>query len=179
MITLIILIVFSVAALLLLYRAARGQSAAVSSLADLEGQTRPVDLLAFQNLIAPDEESYLRENLTARDFRKVQRLRMLAALDYVRCTAHNAAVLLRLGEAARISSDPHIAQAGQELMNSALHLRMIAMLAQIQLYTRVLLPTVQLSPEKLVKDYRTLTDHVAQLCQLESPAQVSRVTATL
>jgi hypothetical protein len=179
MTTLIIIIVFSFLTLLLLYRAARGHSVAVKGLADLEGQTRPVDLLAFQNLIAADEESYLRENLSAGDFRHVQRLRMLAALDYVRCTAHNAAVLLRLGEAARTSSDPYIAQAGQELMNSALHLRMIAMFAQIQLYARVLLPTVQLSPNNLVKDYRALTDRVARLCQLESPAQVSRVAATL
>lgn len=179
MTTLIIIIVFSFLTLLLLYRAARGHSAAIKSLADLEGQTQPVDLPAFQNLIAADEESYLRENLSARDFRKVQRLRMLAALDYVGRTAHNAAVLLRLGEAARTSSDPSIAQAGQELINSALHLRMIAKLAQMQLYARVLLPTVQLSPDNLVKDYRTLTDRVARLCQLESPAQVGRVTATL
>jgi hypothetical protein len=166
-------------ALLFLYRAARGHSAVIKSLGDLEGQTKPVDLPAFQNLISAEEELFLRENLSPGDFRQVQRLRMLAALDYVRRTAHNAAVLLRLGEAARASSDPHIAQAGQELMNSALHLRMIAMLAQIQLYARVLLPTVQLSPDKLVKDYRSLTERVARLCQLESPAQVSRVTATL
>jgi hypothetical protein len=179
MTTLIIIIVFSFLTLLLLYRAARGHSAVIKGLADLEGQTQPVDLLAFQNLIAADEESFLRENLSPRDFRQVQRLRMLAALDYVGRTAHNAAVLLRLGEAARASSDAQIAQAGQELMNSALHLRMVAKLAQIQLYTRVLLPTVQLSPEKLVTDYRTLTDRVAHLCQLESPAQVSRVTASL
>jgi hypothetical protein len=179
MTALIIIIVFSFLALGFLYRAARGHSAAIKGLADLEGQTKPVDLPAFQNLIAPDEESFLRENLSSRDFRQVQRLRMLAALDYVRRTAHNASVLLRLGEAARASADPSIAQAGQELMNSALHLRMIAMLTQVQLYARVLLPTVQLSPDMLVKDYRTLTDRVARLCQLESPAQVSRVTATL
>jgi hypothetical protein len=179
MITLIVLLIFSALVLVLLYRAARGHSMAIKGLADLEGQTRPVDLLAFQNVIAAEEESYLKQNLPAADFRKIQRLRMWAALDYVGRTAHNAAVLLRLGEAARASSDPHIAQAGQELMNSALHLRMVAMLAQLQLYARILLPAAQLSPDKLLKDYRALTDHVTRLCQLENPAQVSRVTATL
>src|ERR671936_2445541 len=144
MITLILLVLFSATVLLLLYRAMRGQSGAIKALADLEGQTRPVDLLAFQNLIAAEEESYLREHLPGRAFRKVQRLRMIAALEYVRRTAHNAAILLRLGEAARASSDPQVAHAGQELMNSALHLRMIAMLAQMQLYARILLPAAQL-----------------------------------
>ena len=118
-------------------------------------------------------------DLPASDFRKVQRLRMWAALDYVNRTAHNAAVLLRLGEAARASDDPHIAEAGQDLMNNALHLRVMAKLAQLQLYGRILLPSAQLSPDKLVKDYRTLTEHVAKLCQLENPASVTRITATL
>lgn len=179
MITFVAIILFCFLAVVLLFKAARGHSVAVKGLADLEGQTKPVDLAAFQNLIAEDEEAYLRENLKPADFRKVQRLRMRAALEYVVRTAHNAAVLLRLGEAARASNDASVALAGQELMNSALHLRMIAMLAQGQICVRILLPNVQLSPDKLLKDYRTLTDNVARLCQLESPTQVSRVAATL
>jgi hypothetical protein len=179
MMTLIVLLIFAVVAILLLYRSAHGHHSAIKGLADLEGQTQPVDLAAFQNLIASDEESFLREHLPAADFRKVQRLRMMAALDYIRRTAHNASVLLQLGEAARASSDPQISLAGQELMDSALHLRMIAMMAQGQCYVRILLPTAQLSPDKLLKDYRSLTERVARLCQLENPAQVSRVAATL
>jgi len=179
MIILISIIVFALLALLLFFRATRGHHTAVKGLADLEGQTQPVDLAAFQNLIASDEESFLREHLPAADFRKVQRLRMIAALDYIRRTAHNASVLLQLGEAARASSDPQISLAGQELMDSALHLRMIAMMAQGQCYVRILLPTAQLSPDKLLKDYRLLTERVTRLCQLENPAQVSRVAATL
>lgn len=179
MIILISSIVFAVLAVVLLYRSARGHNIAIKGLADLQGQTKPVDLPAFQNLISEDEEGFLREHLSPADFRKIQRIRMRAALEYVGRTTHNAAVLLRLGEAARASNDASIALAGQELMNSALHLRMVAMLAQGQIYVRILLPNAQLSPDKLLKDYRTLTDHVARLCQLENPAQVSSVTATL
>jgi hypothetical protein len=173
------IILFCLLAVVLFFRAARGHSTAIKGLGDLEGQTRPVDLAAFQNLIAEDEEAFLRENLRPADFRKIQRMRMRAALEYVGRTAHNAAVLLRLGEAARASSDASVALAGQDLMNSALHLRMIAMLAQGQICVRILLPNVQLSPDKLLRDYRSLTDNVARLCQLESPTQVSRVAATL
>ncbi len=53
---------------------------------------------------------------------------MRAALEYVQNTAHNAAFLLRMGEAATRSADPRIAQAGRQLIDSALRLRAYALL---------------------------------------------------
>jgi hypothetical protein len=60
---LVAIILFCLLAVVLFFRAARGHSTAIKGLGDLEGQTRPVDLAAFQNLIAEDEEAFLRENL--------------------------------------------------------------------------------------------------------------------
>src|SRR5206468_11937783 len=92
-----VLIVISVASLALLFSMARGRGASVTSLEELRGHTRPVDLESFRNLIDPAEENFLRLNLSQRNFRIVQRERLRATLQYVQWASQNAAVLLRLG----------------------------------------------------------------------------------
>src|SRR5215467_2346300 len=119
MIAVILLITaIAVALLAILWFAVRGRSAAVTDLSDIERLTKPVDLEAFRNLVDPEEEEYLRSNLSAADFRSVQRERLLAAVDYMTGVSRNAAVLLRLGELARRSSDAEVAVAGQDLVNN-------------------------------------------------------------
>src|SRR2546421_5246853 len=116
-----VLVLVSLTALLLMY-AARGKTSAIGDLDDLAGRTRPVDIDAFRNLIDPAEEEFLRENLPAGEFRVIQRERLRAAVEYVSCAAHNAAILVRLGESARLNLDPKIAEAGQQLLATPLRL---------------------------------------------------------
>ena len=52
---------------------------------------------------------------------------MQATLEYVKRLAHNAQVLMRLGEAARNSAEPQVAQAAQALVNNGLRMRLLAM----------------------------------------------------
>ena len=79
----------------------------------------PVDLAAFRNLMDPCEEEYLRQSLSPATFRAVQRRRLLAAVDYITCVKNNASALLTIGETARLSSDPQVAVAGQQLVECA------------------------------------------------------------
>ncbi len=107
-----ILTVVALAILLLLLYVEGGRNSSVNSVEDLAGRTRPVDLEAFRNLVDAGEEDFLRASLSRREFRAVQRERTRAAVEYIRKSAHNAACLLRLGEAASRSGDPRIAEAG-------------------------------------------------------------------
>src|SRR2546423_10898362 len=125
------LVLLSLMALLLMY-AVRGKTSAVAKLDDLVGRTRPVDIDAFRNLIDPAEEDFLRENLPASEFLAIQKERLYAAMEYVSCAAHNAAVLVRLGEAARLSLDPKIAEAGRPMLGTALRLLLYALLATVR-----------------------------------------------
>jgi hypothetical protein len=145
----------------------------------LAGRTRPVDIDAFRNLMDPREDEFLRVNLFPSEFRSVQRARLLAALDYVRSTAHNAAVLLRLGEAAVRSTDPRIAIAGQRLIDSALRLRIYALLMTARLYLTVAMPGVPLSVGGLLDSYQHLSGLATQLAVMEHPAQGARLSAIL
>jgi hypothetical protein len=173
-----ILVLVALMALLLMY-AARGKSPAVGELDDLVGRTKPVDIEAFRNLIDPAEEDFLRESLPAREFRAIQRERLRAALEYVGCAAHNAAILVRLGEAARLSLDPKIAEAGQQLLDTALRLRLYALLSTMRLYLGIALPGTRLSAGRLVDNYQHLSSLAGQLAFMQHPARASRLPAIL
>ncbi len=173
------LIVAALAILLLLLYLEGGRNSALRGLDDLAGSTRPLDLEAFRNLVDPGEEDYLHSNLSPSQFRTVQRERMRAALDYVRKAAHNAAFLLRMGEAATQSPDPRIAQAGSQLIDSALRLRAYAMLSTVKLYVRMVFPEARLSYGRLADNYQHLSTLARQLTLMQHPAQASRLSSLL
>jgi hypothetical protein len=179
MIIVSILVVVAVLGVVFFMLAARGQAIAVSGVSDLSGRTQPVDLAAFRNLVDPDEAAYLRDHLTGTQFRKIQRERLRAAATYVSCVADNAAVLLRLGEAARQSQDPQVARAGEELVDTALRVRLFALLASVKIHTGILIPTLPLSPARLSDGYERLTGMVGRLGRLQNQRVGVRVSAVL
>src|SRR5215831_12684608 len=85
-----------------------------------------IDVEAFRNLIDEDEETFLRKHLPPREFRRVHRERMLAAVQYVRAAYHNAGILVTIAEAARQSADPQTAEAAGRLFDNAARLRWYA-----------------------------------------------------
>ena len=56
----------------------------IRSLDDVNGLTVPVDLESFQNLISASEDAYLRSVLAPKAYRKMQRMRAHATLEYLR-----------------------------------------------------------------------------------------------
>jgi hypothetical protein len=126
-------------------------------------QIRSVDLRAFRNLMDPDEEDYLRRNLPPGDFRRIQRERLRAAVEYVKCAAFNAAVLTRFAEPARRSPDPAVAQAAVKLIDNAIRLRSYALQAIPKLYLAMIFPGHGFSPASVVESYELMTRQVVLL----------------
>ncbi len=164
----IILVVFAVFALLFLVRLAKGNSVVLSS-DQLIQKIRPVDIAAFRNLIDPNEEQFLRANLSPSDFRKIHRERLLAAADYVSGTAHNAKLLLKMGEMARRSPEPSIAEAGVKLVENALRLRLFAVQAKARIYIAIVLPQIPIQAGRLTENYESMTRLVVLLGVLRFP----------
>ncbi|HMK28780.1 MAG TPA: hypothetical protein VK473_03780 [Terriglobales bacterium] len=175
----LVIAVLALGAVLFLYYLARGQSALVSNLDDLGGRTHRVDVEALRNLIDPEQELYLRTKLTPGDFRRLQRQRAWASIEYVGRIAHNAAVLLRLGEAARKNPDPRIAAAAQDIVDSALRVRIFALLALTRLFAQVALPGTATSASDIFQKYQQLTYAAGLLARLQRPAYAGRLTALL
>lgn len=179
MITVLILGLFALVMMGVLLRVVRGHGAAVSRLEELASRTQPVDLEAFRNLTDPEEEAYLKALLAPTDFRTLQRERFRAARGYVQRVAHNASILLRVGEAARRSPDPEVARAADELAEGALNLRMHALLAVGLLRARTLFPDARWSPVRLVADYQGVRDRVARLSRLQRPEYAGHISSAL
>lgn len=161
------LIAFAAAALLLLGKMVSARLRRRD--ADLSQQIQPVDVEAFRNLTDPAEEQYLREWLPPGDFRRIQRKRLRAAIEYATGVSHNAGVLLSLGQAARRSPDPAIVEAAGNLVNEALRLRFYSVLAIAKLWVRFAFPDAALQPSGIVDRYQHTTQGAVRLGRLQYP----------
>jgi hypothetical protein len=171
--------VVAVIAILFLYWNFRRERILVRNLEDLAGQTQPVDFAAFSNLLDASQEQFLKQRLSANDYRQLRRARLLATLEYVKRLAHNAQVLMRLGEAARNSSEPEVAKAAQVLVNNALRMRLLAMSVTFKLYGELLVPQFSAELAPVADRYRQLTEAAGLLARLQQPAFAGRVAAML
>lgn len=164
------LVPISLALLLLLWYAAGRQGGRVTSPEELARKTQPVDLEAFRNLLDPEETDFLRSHLPAREFRGLQRERLRAAAEYVTRVSHNAAVLSRFGEAARLSDDPAVAAAGRELAEQAIRVRGLSFLALANLRLGTILPSTRLPASRLVERYQKVDFLAARITRIHRPA---------
>ncbi len=176
-IVLLIAIAALVAAVFFL-RVSRGHAEAISNIDELNGRTQPVDTQAFRNLIDPAETEFLRRKLPPRAFRSVHRERSHAAAEYVQRIAHNSAILLRLGQAARTNPDPEIARAAHAMIERALAVRMLSMQVLIKLRIQAILG-IDFPSLDLFERYGRLTESVALFTRLQRPAYSSHVLAML
>jgi hypothetical protein len=174
-------IIFALAAFLLLMIAILGRKRSVhlSGLEDLLSRTRSVDVEAFRNLVDPEEERYLRRQLSGREFRALHRERMMAATEYVRAASFNAALLMRLGEATRHHADPEIARSGQELVNNATQLRLYSLLALAKLYAVICLPNAAVSVGAMADRYERVSGLAARVGRMQDPVRAARLFATM
>lgn len=168
--TIVIIFVFlGLLALCLTIYLAKGHLSKVGDLEKLATELRPVDVGAFCNLISASEQQYLREHLPPREFRSIHRERMAAAVEYVRCAARNASILMRLGEAARQHSDPSVRLAGERLLENGLRLRLYAIQLIPRLYLSMAFPKVGPTPNILADTYDDLSRQVVKLSRLHFP----------
>lgn len=124
---------------------------------------RYVDIAAFRNLIDPAEEDFLRSRLPPSEFRKIQRERLRAAVEYISCSAQNAAILLRMGEAACHSPDPATVEAAEKVVDQAIRLRLYAFQAIPRLYVGIIFPGWRASSLRVVETYEQVTRQVVRL----------------
>ena len=171
MIITLLLVVAAFLALGFLVRLAKRHAEGSQALENPTEHIRAVDVEAFRNLVDPEEEKFLRSNLAPAEFRKIQRERLRAAVDYVSCAAQNAAILVRLADAGRHSSDPATAEAAEKLVNNAIRLRLYASLAIPRLYLGMILPGAHIAPVRVAESYEQMTRLVVLLGCLQYPTR--------
>lgn len=169
----------ALAMLAAVYFIARGQAASVRELKDLRHATEPVDMEAFAALLGEEDREFLRASLPGSAFRKVERRRTLAALEYVGRISRNAATLIRLGEAAQQSADPQVVAAGRQLAALAVRVRLNALRASGKLYFALLVPNGSKALGSVASRYRDLIDAAMRLGRLQQPSLAGHVGSAL
>jgi hypothetical protein len=163
------LITFAIAALVFFAWKTISRARARRNDTELSQQLQSVDLEAFRNLTDPAEEQYLRDRLPPAKFRMIQRERLRAAIEYAGGVSHNASVLLSLGQTARQNRDLLIADAGRELVDEALRLRLYSVLTISKLWIRFLFPDTDFQPSPIVDRYQYVADGAIKLGRLQYP----------
>jgi len=171
MITTAILVFVALLALFCLLWLAKAHASTSEALQNPAEHIHAVDVEAFRNLVDPEEEEFLRTNLRPAEFRRIQRERLRAAVEYVSCAAQNAAILLRLADAGRRSPDPATAEAAQKLVDNALRLRLYALHAIPRLYLGMILPGSRISSVGVAERYEQMTRQVVLLGCLQYPTR--------
>lgn len=113
---------------------------------------RLLDMEAFQNLVDPEEEEFLRARLPAQKFRRIKRERARAALAYVKELSQASLQFARVGDAAQRSPDPAMAAWGKQIANSAIHLRLRALDARAGLILGATFPGLPPRPLRSLLD---------------------------
>ena len=121
---------------------------------------RALDIEAFRNLVNPEEEEFLRTNLSAAEFRAVKRERTLAALAYVSSLADVSLQFARFGGAAQQNPDPALAALGRQIATSGTYLRLRALDARARLTLSLAFPALPSRPLRSLLDQY---DHASRL----------------
>ena len=174
----IILVVVAILALALILGISFSRGLQISS-TSLVTQIQPIDIEAFRNLVDPAEDEYLRRRLPPSEFRTVRRERLRAMAAYVQAAARNAAVLVRLGQAALAAADPHTAEAARQLVESAILLRRNAAYALFRIYVALAWLPAGPSALPVLHGYERLNGSAMRLGRLQNPAAPVRISATL
>jgi hypothetical protein len=176
---LFILVMLAIVALLLGWRAVKGQAVSQGDPEELTRQIRHVDLQAFRNLFDLHDEEYLRQRISPRDFRSWQKMRTHAALEYLTWTFQNAALLLAIGEMASRSSNTSVASHGRQLANVALSLRINCIVAISKLYLKLIYPSRRFSIDPVFDRYAKVHTSFVSLRFAQHPASVSKAFGIL
>jgi hypothetical protein len=173
----IFLIIAAALALVTILSVAVRRSLQVRDSSSLIAAIRPIDVEAFRNLINPAEDDYLRRRLPRAQFRMIRRERLRAMAVYIRVAGNNAAVLVRVGEAALATGDSQLAGAALQLVNDALLLRRNTTMALIRIYLALAWPNSEFAAVRVVDRYERLSGAAMLLGRLQNPRAAVRLSA--
>ncbi len=158
----VIVIAVALCAVVLFYMAVRSRRKQA-------GQSiRPVDLQAFRTLMDRDDETFMRGKLPRSRFAHLKRLRIRVTMRYVARIAANASAVLHIGETARLSPSPEVADAATQVMELAAQIRLQCLVAMTKLSLEYMMPSLQFTPAMLVPKYQSLKENVSRLGDLQA-----------
>ena len=174
-----LVLLISIAAIAAMYVSLRGHHRELRNIQDIEGSISPVNLASFARITDPRDQDFLRSSLPSKAYRRIQRERILIAIQYVKSAARNAAILIRVGEMQSRVENPEVQARSKALIDECLRLRIICLAAIFMLYVSFLFPEQNVSVMDLIFKYEHMSDSLNLLSMLTDPLLASRVRSWL
>jgi hypothetical protein len=159
------------ASLALVWSILRSGHSDIGSLDDWEAQRHEIDIQIFGLLLNRDEERYLRSTLPRTQFVAFQRMRIGLALRMLRLVEENASMSMRLGQLAKINRDPVLSRTANEVVATAIQLRLNLLLVKPCLSLKWLFPSGVIFVPAFEERYRHLLDCVVYIRLLNRQAR--------
>jgi hypothetical protein len=140
MVSAIIILLLSGCLLLLVWNVVRTSMPEIRRLEDWEANRYDVDIAMFLMLVDCAEERHLRRLLSLPRFRVFQRKRLRLAWRTLQLVEKNTAMLMKVGQLAKTGADPVVVRQAEELIASALRLRVNLLLIESYLFLKWLFP---------------------------------------
>lgn len=164
--TLLILAVASTA-LAVAWSVLHSRHTEIRSAQDWEEKKHEIDVRIFRILLESNEERYLLGALSRNQFKAFQRRRISLAWRMLRSVEENAEMLMRLGQLARMRGDAALTQKADELIATAIHLRLNLLLVRLCLSLKWLFPYWRGSVPAFEVRYQHLMDSLAHVQQFD------------
>ena len=165
MVSTLIVLCATVLALFLVGTILRPRLPEIRTVDDWEAKKHEVDIGAFRILLDPAEERYLRDSLSPSEFRFYQRQRLGLALRSLELVGKNAAMLIKLGQLAKLGANPMLAKEAEDLINGALRLRVNLLRVQPYLWMKWFFPRWTLSLPAFAMPYEELLSYLSRVRQ--------------
>lgn len=118
-----------------------------------ESKLHNIDLSAFRNLLAGEDEEFLKASLRPAHYGKVRRARVRAVQEYLEWIAENCAIVLtHLREStAQSAAEPDHKVEG--LTTEAIELRLVSLCLWLLLWVEYAVPTFEIRPHRTLRKY--------------------------
>lgn len=160
----LIIILVAAALLIVLGVAVVRHGGQLRNMADLESRWQKVDMEAFLNMVDPAEETYLRRNLSATEFARIQRYRVRVMWEYLGRLSVNSKLMMQAAQMVQHHGTEAQLQEATRLVGAATRMRLLIFGVDAYLAVRFLLPQTQDPVRTLVGKYDELTQMFTQTC---------------
>ena len=128
-----------------------------------------VDTAAFRNLLSETDEEYLRASLSAKQYRKVRRTRLLAVQEYLLWIAADCAVLLAIIRANTVQSSKET----EAMVYNAIRLRLVSLAFWALLWVEYPIPALEIRPFRILGNYEEFWRSAELYLRKQPPQQAT------
>jgi hypothetical protein len=129
---------------------------------------RPVDLRVIRVLTDREDETFLREKVSATKFKALKRQRVAVTMKYVDNIALHVTEIQVTQQRACDSKDHAEAHEAMQIMDLAAETHKQCMVAKLKLTLEYIFPSLQLAPVQLVPRYQAFRESVNRLNAIQA-----------